>query len=98
MQRYSIGFDARFKDDLHEILDFIGADNPNAAEKFSYEIYAKIDTLKFMPFRCRRHKNYENIRDLLFKGYIIVFLVENLHIEILGIYKENLWNLKAKNE
>ena len=32
-----------------------------------------------------------NIRDLIFKGYVIVFEISDENIEILGIYKNNLW-------
>lgn len=89
---YSIELDGRFITELNEILNFIGEDNPSAAARFERDIYAKIDTLAFSPFRCRAHSSEDtNLRDLIFKGYIIVFLVENTHIEILGIYRANKW-------
>lgn len=34
--------------------------------------------------------NNTNIRDLIFKGYVVPFLISN-DIYILGIYKQNLW-------
>ncbi|EAJ4425079.1 TPA: type II toxin-antitoxin system RelE/ParE family toxin, partial [Campylobacter jejuni] len=36
----------------------------------------------------------ENIRDLIFKGYIIPYLIDKSknEIVILGIYKSNLWD------
>ena len=53
-----------------------------------------------MPLRCRRHfanadSTNENIIELIFKGYAVVFLVDEnaLNIEILGIYKANEWRL-----
>lgn len=92
MQTYSIIFSHRFECELQEILDFIALNSPNRAEQFKRDIYAKINTLTFNPLRCRAHSGEDkNLRDLIFKGYIVVFLVENTHIEILGIYKNNQW-------
>ena len=44
-----------------------------------------------MPKKCRKSTlaNDESIRDLIFKGYIIVFKIQNDTIKVLYIYKEN---------
>ena len=48
-----------------------------------------------MPYRCRQNPiaKDENVRDMIFKGYVIVFFVDEAQqcVEILGIYKNNLW-------
>lgn len=100
MQRYEVVYTSEFKANLDTILDFIGDDNPKAAAKFGNELLDKIDTLDFMPFRCRQHLDNgdKNIRDLVFKGYVIVFRVIENEVRILGIYKENLWNFQADVE
>lgn len=46
-----------------------------------------------MPRRFRKNglTANNNIRDLIFKGYVVVFEISDEDIEILGIYKNNLW-------
>lgn len=87
-------FTLRFEDELAEILSFIGEFSPQNAANFKHEIYAKIKTLNFMPFRCRRHGKDKDVRDFVFKGFVVVFRVVENEVRILGIYKD----LEAKNE
>lgn len=84
-------FDDRFIKALSDIESFIALDSLERAEKFKNDIIDKISSLDFMPKRCRKSTlaNDESIRDLIFKGYIIVFKIQNDTIEVLYIYKEN---------
>ncbi|MCI6578668.1 MAG: type II toxin-antitoxin system RelE/ParE family toxin [Campylobacter lanienae] len=84
-------FDDRFIKALNDIESFIALDNLERAEKFKNDIIDKISSLDFMPKRCRKSTlaNDESIRDLIFKGYIIVFKIQNDTIKVLYIYKEN---------
>ena len=84
-------FDDRFIKALSDIESFIALDNLERAEKFKNDIIDKISSLDFMPKRCRKSTlaNDESIRDLIFKGYIIVFKIQNDTIKVLYIYKEN---------
>ena len=84
-------FDDRFIKDLNDIESFIALDSLERAEKFKNDIIDKISSLDFMPKRCRKSTlaNDESIRDLIFKGYIIVFKIQNDTIKVLYIYKEN---------
>ena len=45
------------------------------------------------PFICRKSTNFndESIRDLIFKSYVIPYLIDNEVIYVLGIYKANEW-------
>ncbi|MDY6123790.1 MAG: type II toxin-antitoxin system RelE/ParE family toxin, partial [Campylobacter sp.] len=83
-------FDDRFIKALNDIESFIALDNLERAEKFKNDIIDKISSLDFMPKRCRKSTlaNDESIRDLIFKGYIIVFKIQNDTIKVLYIYKE----------
>lgn len=51
-----------------------------------------------MPYKFRQSKcfNDENIRDFIFKGYVIPYLIdkENNKIVILAIFKQNLPKFK----
>ena len=84
-------FDDRFIKALNDIESFIALDSLEGAEKFKNDIIDKISSLDFMPKRCRKSTlaNDESIRDLIFKGYIIVFKIQNDTIKVLYIYKEN---------
>ena len=84
-------FDDRFIKALNDIESFIALDNLERAEKFKNDIIDKISSLDFMPKRCRKSTlaNDESVRDLIFKGYIIVFKIQNNTIKVLYIYKEN---------
>ncbi|EAJ3553961.1 type II toxin-antitoxin system RelE/ParE family toxin [Campylobacter jejuni] len=69
--------------------------------KLDSSFYAKefnsiCKNLSFMPYKNRKSLSFdnENIRDLIFKGYIIPYLIDKSknEIVILGIYKSNLWD------
>ena len=90
----------RFIYELNLILDFMvdKGDSQNAI-KFHDEIYARIANIPFMPFRFRKNDeaNNENIRELIYKGYKVPFHITTDKIEVLGIYKTNLWSNKNQN-
>ena len=71
----NIKFSERFHQNLDEILAFIAKDSIEKAVKFRDELYEKISGTAFMPRRFRKNglTANNNIRDLIFKGYIIVF-------------------------
>ena len=72
-------------------IDYISNDKPVAARKFKSDILEKLKELPLMPYRNRKSVFYEedNIRDLIFKGYIIVYRVndEDKEIEVFGFIK-----------
>lgn len=85
----------RFVNELNFILDFIKErDGLDRAVSFHDAIYTQIDKIPFMPFRFRQNieANDKNIREMVFKGYKVPFRITADKIEILGIYKTNLWN------
>lgn len=68
----------RYHDNLRAILRFIALDNPDAARRLKREVNAKIDTLPGMPLKYRRSIYYDDnrVRDLIHKGYVIPYLVD----------------------
>ena len=84
---------ARFKSELKAVFDFIAKDNPNRAREFRNELIAKIERTAQTPFICRKSINFndDEVRDLIFKGYVIPYLVDDEIIYVLGIYKANEW-------
>ncbi len=80
-----------FYESLSKIEKYIAQDSPNRALKFAQDLKYKILSIRFMPYRFRKNlyaKN-ENIRDLIFKGYVIPFKIEKNVITILDIYNQN---------
>ena len=87
-------FKSDFESRLNEILDFIANHSISVATKFHAELYEQIAKIPQMPFRFRKNElvDDKNVRDLIFKGYVVVFKVESKKIIVLTIYKHNLWH------
>jgi plasmid stabilization system protein ParE len=87
----------RYEVELNKILDFIGENNPMNALNFAKKLEVRINALPHFPYKYRRSQkvNDENIRDLVFMGYVIPYRVNSVkeRIEILGIFSENKWKI-----
>ena len=88
-----IEYKPKFERELKTIFDFIAKDSLHRAREFRNELVAKIERTAQTPFICRKSINFndESIRDLIFKGYVIPYLIDNEVIYVLGIYKANEW-------
>ncbi|MGM0519773.1 MAG: type II toxin-antitoxin system RelE/ParE family toxin [Campylobacterota bacterium] len=84
----------RFEFEMEEIVDFIAIDSIEQALKFYDELYQKIKKIPLQPYIYRKKDDDENLRELIYKGYTIPFVIdkENYKIIILGIFNQNLWN------
>ncbi|MEA2028978.1 MAG: type II toxin-antitoxin system RelE/ParE family toxin [Campylobacterota bacterium] len=75
--------------DIH--LVYIAQDSLNRAIDFLNKLDKEIETLSDMPYRCRpsHYYNDEHIRDFIFKGYTIPFLIDETQnkIILLDIFK-----------
>jgi plasmid stabilization system protein ParE len=82
-----------FKDKLNNQIEFIAKDKPSAARKFKLELISRIKEIPQMPYLHRKSLFFdqENIRDLVFKGYVIVYKINENVIEVFGFakYEEN---------
>lgn len=84
-----------FRDKLNRQIEFIARDKPGAARKFKSEILRKINEIPQMPLKNRKSIFFEKeeIRDLIHKGYIVVYRINyNKNcIEVFGFtkYEEN---------
>ena len=89
-----IDFSERFTTQLQIVLEFIAKDSLINALKFENELLSKIEKLDFMPHKYRKsiYFNNPNIRDFVFKGYVVPYLVDDANdtLAILGICKQNL--------
>ena len=84
----------QFKEEIKSILDFYAdrSKSEKAANDFLEGLFEKIESLSTFAYRFRKNQYFrkDNIRDLIFKGYVIPFIIENDTIKILSIYKHNL--------
>lgn len=86
-----------FKDKMNDQVEFIARDKPGAARKFKSEIIGRIKEIPQMPFKHRKSIFFDrdDIRDLIYKGYIVVYKINERDntIEIFGFtkYEENLF-------
>lgn len=87
-----IKYTPKFEKETDNIINFIALDNITRALEFYNDLMAEIQKTKYMPYRFRKNQilDDENIRDLIFKGYVIPFKIEDDYIKILSIYKHNL--------
>ncbi|RXJ69509.1 plasmid stabilization protein [Halarcobacter ebronensis] len=78
-----------FKIQLTNIIDYIAKDKKAAANNFKNELQFKISQLINFPMMYRKSNYYdnENIRDLIFKGYTVVYEIHEDTIYILDIFK-----------
>ena len=84
----------QFKEEIKSILDFYAdkSKSEKTANDFLEGLFEKIESLSTFAYRFRKNQYFrkDNIRDLIFKGYVIPFIIENDTIKILSIYKHNL--------
>jgi len=78
-----------FSEPLFRILTTIAKDKKSAAKKFNQELKDKINLLANSPFMCRASIYLQDTRyrDLIFKGYTIIYKVEDDKIKVLDIFK-----------
>lgn len=86
-------FSDRFENELFAIADYISLDSEKRADLFVEEVESRCYNLATMPYKCRKSLKFndESVRDLICKGYVIPYLIKDDCINILGIYKENVW-------
>ncbi len=79
-------------DSLIEIKVYIiRVDSKTRADKFITEIRKQIRTISFMPYKYRKSLYYdkENVRDMIFKGYTIVYYIQEKEITITEIFRQS---------
>lgn len=78
-----------FIDRLANQIEYIASDSPGRARKFKNELLKCIREIPENPYKHRKsiYFNDNNIRDLIFKGYTIVFRISHDQIEVFGFVK-----------
>lgn len=70
-------------------LEYISLDSPSRARKFKNELLKRIHIAKRNPWQFRKSIYFDdqNIRDVIFKGYTVVFRINEDTIEVFGFLK-----------
>lgn len=77
--------------DLISIYNFISKNNSqNKATNFIRELEHSIGSLSEMPLRCRKsyYTDDEPTRDMIYKGYTIVFNIRESNVHILTVFRQ----------
>ena len=76
---------------LEQILEYIAQDSFSKASDFLSKLDNKINSIVNMPYKYRQsfYHNNKNTRDLIFKGYTIIYIIDpaNETIAIIDIFK-----------
>jgi len=87
--------DEVFRKNHLKIIEYIAQDSKQKAKNFNSMLLNQINKLSNMPFKFRKSHYYndDNIRDLIFKGYTIPYLIDqnSNQIVILDIFK---WSIR----
>ena len=83
--------DVKFSNALDTILDYISKDGVTNAVRFNRKLQKSINSIPNFPYKSRKSFYYEddNIRDYIFKGYTLPYLIDTNknQIVILDIFK-----------
>ncbi|NCN44147.1 MAG: plasmid stabilization protein [Piscirickettsiaceae bacterium CG_4_9_14_3_um_filter_43_564] len=74
---------------LQNILRFIALDNPYAALGFERALNAKLHLIQQQPYLCRASQPFDDsaYRDLIHKGYTLIYKVCDDHLLLLDLFK-----------
>lgn len=89
----NIIYNPEFENQLINIISYIALDKASASIDFALKLEKLILEIPSFPFKYRKslYFNDKNVRDMIFKGYTIVYEInlDNNAIEILKIFNKN---------
>jgi plasmid stabilization system protein ParE len=88
-----IKLDKKFEINFYNILEYIAKDKLSASKKFREDLITQIKNLSSYPYKYRKsfYFNNDDIRDMTFKGYTVIYEInlDNDCIIILNIFNRN---------
>lgn len=87
-----IDYTTEFRIELRKIQRHILKDNATASKKFAKDLKKQIEDIPIMPYKYRksRYHNDEQVRDMVFRGYTIIYKIYEDFIQIVEIFNQNL--------
>jgi plasmid stabilization system protein ParE len=88
-----VELDDKFKRNFQTILEYIAKDKITASKNLKKELFKQIKNIPNFPYKYRKSFYFEdeNVRDIIFKGYTVVYEV-NINkglIVVLDIFNQN---------
>ena len=85
-------YSENFVSELENIANFIALRSEARADDFMRELKNEIEKIPFMPYRFRKNlkQNRSDVREMIFKSYVVPFQIKKDSIIILSIFKCNL--------
>lgn len=88
-----IKLDEEFENNFEIIFRYISKDKISASKNFKKELFKQIKNISDFPYKYRKSIYFEdkNVRDMIFKGYTIVYKVDIQQntINIADIFNQN---------
>ena len=72
-------------DDLAEIVEYIAADSPQAAERFLDDLLASVETLARFPYAGSIYPRFPKARQLVFGSYVIYYTVATREVVVRAV-------------
>jgi len=84
-----IRYKESFKNRPYRQLKYIAKNSPANARKFRDALKQRIESVKENPYKCRQSIYFDDntIRDLVFKGYVVVYKIRDESIDVFGLTK-----------
>lgn len=91
-----IVFEVTFQNRLENQIEYISQDSPLRARKFKSDLFKKIREISQYPYSYRKsiYFDVEAIRDLIYKGYTVVFRITDYQFLVIS-HKFLVSNLKS---
>ncbi len=90
---YQKKHDGKFKKNFRVILEYIAKDKVIASVNFKKEIFELLKNISIFPYKYRKsfYFDNENIRDMTYKGYTVVYeiYIDKDLILVLDIFNQN---------
>jgi len=95
-----IRYKESFKNRLNRQLQYITKDSPTNARKFRNALKQRIESVRDNPYKCRQSIYFDDnmIRDLVFKGYVVVYKIREESIDVFGLTKYQVTSLDDQNQ
>ena len=86
-----IRLEKKFENSFFNIYEYIAEDKKSVANKFKSNLFKIIKNLINNPYKYRKSRYFddENIRDMIYEGYTIVYKITQDSIIILNIFNKN---------
>ncbi len=83
---YRIGLTPQAEADLDALVAFIAQDRPQAAQRFSRAITARVRTLSHVPYLGAVFRRREGIRYLVHSPYLIIYRIDD-EVELVEVLR-----------